>query len=801
MDKPTKYLRRSFYMTAALLVSMILFSPNLSAQEKATISGYLTSGSDGESLIGATVFIRELGAGTSSNEYGFYSLSVPVGKHILEYGYLGFEPVKQEIDLKSNLKLDIELFEESAVLEEIVVKSEAENKNVAELQMSVEKLDIQTIQKLPTLLGEVEIIRSLQLLPGVSTVGEGATGFNVRGGSIDQNLVLLDEAPVYNSSHLFGFFSVFNPDAVKDVKLYKGGIPSRYGGRLSSILDVRMKEGNSKQLAINGGIGTIFSRLAIEGPLAKDKASFIVAGRRSYIDILAQPFLRDGFEDSRLNFYDLTMKANADINKKNRIFLSGYLGRDNFGFGDAAGFSWGNGTGTLRWNHLFSDKLFSNFTVFYSDYDYQINFGNEAENSFDWSAQILNYSVKPEFAYYLQPSNVLRFGGQSTIYQFSPGDAIGVSSGEEADFGVPKKYAIESAVYLENELDIGPRIKTNYGLRLSHFNYTGKGFSYAFGDADPGERKPLTGIEEHDQWESIETYLALEPRASIKYQAGENSSVKASYNRTVQYLHLVSNTTAATPVDVWTPSTNNIKPQKADQVALGYFQNFKKNTYEFNVETYYKKMYNLLDYVDGADLLLNPFLEADLLQGDGRAYGLELQVKKAKGDISGWVSYTLGRTERLIEGINNDDWYPSRFDQTHNLTVAAFYQINKRWSTSGNFSLVTGTPATFPTSRYEQQGYVIPHNAYKTRNNVRIPTYHRLDLSLTLDPKENPDKRWKGQWVLSIYNLYARKNPFSIYFTQNDGRIPSGSNVQTYAEQLSVIGSFIPSISYNFKFK
>ncbi len=784
-----------------LFLLLILVSTGLSAQDKATISGYLTNASDGETLIGATVFIRDLGAGTSSNEYGFYSLSVPKGTYNLEYGYLGFETIIKEVNLNENLKLDIELQEESAVLEEIVVKSEAENKNVVELQMSVEKLDIQTIQKLPTLLGEVEIIRSLQLLPGVSTVGEGATGFNVRGGSIDQNLVLLDEAPVYNSSHLFGFFSVFNPDAVKDVKLYKGGIPSRYGGRLSSILDVRMKEGNSKQLAVNGGIGTIFSRLAIEGPIAKDKASFIVAGRRSYIDILAQPFLNDDLKDSRLNFYDLTMKANADINKKNRLFLSGYLGRDNFGFGDQAGFSWGNGTGTLRWNHLFSDKLFSNFTLFYSDYDYQINFGNEVDNSFDWSAQILNYSLKPEFSYFLQPSNVLRFGGQSTIYQFSPGDAIGVSSGEEADFGVPKQYAIESAVYLENELDIGPRIKTNYGLRLSHFNYTGKGFAYTYGEAEEGERPPLVGLEEFDQWKSIETYLNLEPRASIKFQVNELSSLKASYNRTVQYLHLVSNTTAATPVDVWTPSTNNIKPQKADQVALGYFRNFKKNTYEFNIETYYKKLYNLLDYVDGADLLLNPFLEAELLQGDGRAYGLEVQAKKSKGDLSGWISYTLGRTERLIEGINNDDWYPSRFDQTHNLTVAAFYQLNKRWSVSSNFSYVTGTPATFPTSRYEQQGYVIPHNAYNTRNNVRIPAYHRLDFSVTLDPRDKPDKRLKSQWVLSVYNVYAKRNPFSIYFIQDGDRVPTGSTVETFAEQLSVIGSFIPSISYNFKFK
>ncbi len=738
--------------------------------------------------------------GSSSNEYGFYSLSIPAGTYALEFAYLGFETTTKTVTLSANITLNVELGAASTQLTEVVVVSEAEDQNVSNIEMSVNKLDIQTIKKMPTLLGEVEIIRSIQLLPGVSTVGEGATGFNVRGGSIDQNLVLLDEAPVYNSSHLFGFFSVFNPDAVKDVKLYKGGIPARYGGRLSSILDVRMKEGNSKKLEMSGGVGLIFSRLSVEAPIVKDKASFIVAGRRSYIDVLAKPFLSDGLSGSILNFYDLTLKTNYNIDEKNRIFLSGYFGRDNFGFGESAGFNWGNGTATLRWNHLFSEKLFSNLTLYYSDYDYEISFGEDATNSFDWNAQILNYSIKPEFTYFINPKNILRFGGQGIIYDFEPGNAVGVSEGEVSDVGLDKKFAIEGGIYIENEQDIGDKVKINYGLRLSYFNYVGEGRAYEFDDAPAGIRRPVSSFKDFDQWESIKTYNNLEPRFSIRYQMTPSTSLKASYNRMAQYLHLVSNTTASTPVDVWTPSTNNIKPQIADQIALGYFQNFKNNTYEFSSEVYYKSLDNLIDYIEGADLLLNEFLEGDLLVGKGRAYGLELMLKKNEGKLNGFASYTLARTERLVEGVNGNEWFPSRFDQTHNLSVTTFYEPGKRWSFSSNFVLITGTPTTFPTSRFEQQGYVIPHNANNTRNNVRIPVYHRLDLSATLDGKKKEGRRWESQWVFSIYNVYSRRNPFSIFFRQTQNRLLAGQAVNTEAVRLSVIGNFIPSVSYNFKF-
>lgn len=785
------------------LLSILTFCISIclmSAQENYTISGYITDAESGETLIGATALVKEIGNGAVSNEYGFYSISVPKGKYTLEFSYIGFGNVIKPFSLSANYKLDVEMSEMKNELAEVVVTAKEEDGNVREVSMSVNKLDITTIKSMPTLLGEVEIIRSLQLLPGVNSVGEGATGFNVRGGSIDQNLILLDEAPVYNSSHLFGFFSVFNPDAVKDVKLYKGGIPSRYGGRLSSILDVRMKEGNKKRLNINGGVGFIFSRLSVEAPIIKDKSSLIVAARRSYIDILAKPFLSESLNGSQLNFYDLTLKTNYDINDKNRLFLSGYFGRDNFGFGDQAGFNWGNKTGTIRWNHLFSERLFSNLTFYFSDYDYQIKFGNDSQNKFDWNASIQNIGVKPEFSFFLKPGNLLKFGGQSILYTFDPGNAVGVSEGEERDFSLPQKFAMENAVYVENEIDISTTIKANYGLRLSSFTYLGKGTAYEYADGIPGERRYATSATEYGDWKSIKTYYNFEPRLSLQMQLSSNNSIKASYNRTTQYIHLVSNTTAATPVDVWTPSTNNIRPSTADQVAFGYFQNLNDNTYELSAEVYYKTMNNLVDYIDGADLLLNQFIEGDLIEGKGRAYGIELMAKKTKGKFSGWLSYTLARTERQTPGISGGEWYASRFDQLHNLSLTGFYEINDRWTTSANFAFNTGSPTTFPTTRYTIQGFVVPHNANEERNNVRLPNYHRLDLSITRKGEIKEGKRWTGDWVFSVYNVYNRKNAFSIFFAQEDGRIPIGSSVNTDAYRLSVIGSFIPSVSYNFKF-
>ncbi len=781
------------YKTLLTAIITVWFACSAYAQQKFTISGYIKDASNGETLIGANIFIKELASGVSSNEYGFYSISIPEGSYQLEYSYLGYQTVVRDVALTENITINVEFDPEDIQIEEIVIAAEAKDRNVSDLEMSANTMDIQTIQKMPTLLGEVEVLRSIQLLPGVSSVGEGASGFNVRGGSIDQNLVLLDEAPVYNSSHLFGFFSVFNPDAVKDIKLLKGGIPARYGGRLSSILDVRMKEGNNKKFAMNGGIGAIFSRLSIEAPIVKDKSSFIVAGRRSYIDILAKPFLNEELEDSALNFYDLTIKTNYKFSEKDRIYLSGYVGRDNFGFGDQAGFNWGNRTLTFRWNHLFSDRLFSNLTLYTSDYDYRINFGDEADNKFDWDASIINYSAKPEFSLFLSPTNLVRFGGQFIAYRFEPGNAIGVSEGEVLDISVDNKYALEGGLFFENEIDFNPNFSINYGLRWSYFNFTGKGLAYTFDDAPPGTRRPLVESTFFDQWESIKQHNNFEPRLSVKAQLNPSQSIKASYNRMAQYIHLISNTTASTPVDIWQPSTNNLRPQIADQLALGYFQNFQNNSYEFSTEVYYKKYTNLLDYIDGADILLNELLEGDLLDGIGRSYGVEFMLEKKEGPLTGWLSYTLARSERKIEGINNGEWYPSRFDQTHNLSITGFYELNDRWTFSSNFVLVSGTPTTFPTNRFLQQGFVIPHNAFESRNNVRIPVYHRLDISATLQGKKNKERRWQSEWVFSIYNVYSKRNPFSIFFRQKENR-------RTEAVRLSVIGNFIPSVSYNFKF-
>ena len=792
----TKYLLH----TAGVLFILFFNCFQMNAQDY-TLSGYLKDASNGETLIGAFIYLEENNASAVTNEYGFYSITTENGSYNVVASYLGYEDSRTFITLSSNIKLNIELELDVNTLDEVVVTAEQEDKNVKQLQMSVNKLDIRTINKLPTLLGETEILRSIQLLPGVTSVGEGAAGFNVRGGSIDQNLVLLDESPVYNSSHLFGFFSVFNPDAVKDVKLYKGGIPARYGGRLSSILDVRMKEGNNKELEIKGGIGTIFSRLSIEAPIVKDKASFIVAGRRSYIDVLAAPFLSEENGDNVLNFYDLTMKTNYKISEKDQLFLSGYFGRDNFGFGDAAGFNWGNQTGTLRWNHLFSDKLFANLTAYYSNYDYQINFGDTDQDNFDWNARIKNYSIKPEFSYFIRPDNILRFGGQSIFYTFEPANAISVSDGVSIDISLEKQKAIESNIFIENEVTLWDNLSVNYGFRFSHFVYRGPRDVYFYDDAPVvGEEKILNRIESVTDGSTIADFSNLEPRLSLKYNLNKFSSVKASYNRTAQYIHLLSNTTASTPVDIWTPATNNVRPAMADQVAVGYFRNFKENTYEFSSEFYYKKMNDIIDYIDGADLILNEFLEGQILPGQGRAYGAEFQVKKEKGRFSGWLSYTLARSERLVNGINNDEWYPSRFDQTHNFSLTTFYELNKRCTLSASFVYNTGTPNTVGGTGYYQQGYFVPNNDANGRNNLRIPDYHRLDFSLTINPK--PGKRkWKGQWIIGIYNVYSRKNSFTVYNQQLPERPEQGQAINTQATRLAVIGNFIPSISYNFTFK
>ena len=625
------------------------------------------------------------------------------------------------------------------------------------------------------------------------------------GGSVGQNLILQDEAPIYNSSHLFGFFSVFNPDAVRDVKLYKGGIPAQYGGRISSVLDIRLKEGNSKRFAAQGGIGTIFSRLTLEAPIVKDKSSFVFAARRSYIDVFAKLFTDVLSEGAQLYFYDITLKGHYDIGKKDKIFLSGYLGKDVFKFDANQGFNWGNNTATLRWNHIFNDRLFSNMNLIFSDYDYALAFGEDDLDFFKWDSRIRTISFKPHLTYFGSTDNVWDFGGELNYYIFTPANAVGGSNGDIANVSLPKKYAAEWSLYFNNELNFKNTFGLQYGLRLSGYSLIGPGTVYEYETIIPGQRKIPVSVEEIEGREIIQNYVNLEPRISIKYQMTSRSSIKASYNRLSQNLHLISNTTASNPLDVWVPGSNNVKPELANQYALGFFKNFGlNNEFESSIEAYYRTTDNQIEYIDGADILINQFLEGDLLFGIGRAYGLEFFVKKNTGKINGWISYTLGRSELKVDGINNGEWYPTRYDQLHNLKFVGFYDLNERWSFSATFTYISGTPTTFPTSRFQSQEYLVPYNYLGSRNNTRIPNYHRLDISIILNGKKykknGKERKNRDYWVFGVYNAYARENPFSIYFSQGTDRPVAGEPVPTYATQLAIIGTVIPAISYNFNF-
>jgi len=785
-------------MKKLILLFFICTSYSAISQEKFTISGYVKDAKNGESLIGVTVYKKNSQIGANTNEYGFYSLTLPKGADTVIFSLIGYQSIFRVVNLTSNLTISLELPEEGKNLAEVVISAEKADANIKSMEMGVAKLDIQQIQKMPALLGEVDVIKSIQLLPGVTTVGEGASGFNVRGGNIDQNLVLMDEAPVYNSSHLFGFFSIFNPDAVKDVKLIKGGIPSQYGGRASSVLDIRMKEGNSKKLEVNGGIGTVFTRVSVEAPILKDKASFIIAGRRSYIDVLAKPFIAKrspDLKDAKFYFYDLTAKFNWRINEKNTVFASGYFGRDVFGAGFK--FNWGNSTATLRWNHIYNSKLFMNLTSFYSNYKYELGFGDEGSNQkFEWTSNIINYSFKPDFTYYFNSKNTIRFGTQAILFTFKPGNAIVTSQdGNKSNISLDKQYGVEYAAYVDNEQKLSNRFTLQYGLRWSFYNYIGKGNKYTYRDTIPNESRPLDNEEKIANGETIKMYNVPEPRLAVNYTINDKSSIKLGYNRMAQYLHIVSNTAASTPLDIYTPVTNNIKPLIADQITLGYFRNFKENMFESSAEIYYKDLQNQLDYVDNANLLLNKYLEADLVQGKGRAYGAELYLKKSKGKLNGWVSYTLSKTERQVRGISNDEWFLSKYDRTHNVNTVLIYDLNKRFSFSANFVFQTGTPATFPTAKVEVQGYVIPYNTENKRNNYRNTAYHRADIGITYNFKKNDRRRYKQTIVVSVYNVYNRRNAFSTYF-RNNPDYP----VNTEAVRYSVVGSFIPAITYNFKY-
>jgi hypothetical protein len=768
---------------------------------KVTLSGYIKDSANGESIVGAIVKIEGTELNANSNVYGFYSLSVAAGNYMVVVSQAGFTSSRINLNITQDLTRNFELSKVEEDFRGVSIKAKKRENFVEKVDMSTNNLNITQIKKVPALLGEVDIVKSVQLLPGVSTVGEGASGFNVRGGSIDQNLILLDEAPVFNASHLFGFFSVFNPDAVKDVKLIKGGMPAQYGGRVSSTLDVRMKDGNTKKTEVNGGVGVIFSRLSIEGPIAhknekfKNKSSYIIAGRRSYVDVLSKPFLakNENLKDAIFYFYDLTAKVNYVLNANNKFYLSAYSGKDAFGVPGAL-FNWGNQTATLRWNHLFSKKLFSNFTTYYSQYNYQLGFG-EGDNTFRWKSNITNYSIKPDFTYYMTPNNTLQFGLVTTYYIFKPGDAVSRDQGQVVQFGLPNKYALENAFYLENEQKVNTKMTLRYGLRWSNFNYLGSGSALMLNRPIAGQRAEILDRVEYKKHQLIQAYNVPEPRFSANYKVNKFNAFKLSYNRMSQYLHLISNTAASVPLDVWTPSTNNIKPQISDQLAIGYFKNIGKAIdYEFSAEAFYKSLQNQIDYIDGANLLLNNGLEAELLSGKGRAYGLELYAKKNSGQLTGWIAYTLSKSERQVNGISNDQWYNNRFDRRHNANITLSYEWTKKWSTAVAWVFASGTPTNLPNTKYSFQGYQgIPQNPDNLRNNVTIKPYNRLDISATWVRKKT--KTWESNWVFGIYNAYARRNPFS-YYTQ----VNPDNNNQTQLIRYSIIGSVIPSVSWNFKF-
>lgn len=772
---------------------------SINAQKKFTISGTVSEIDSGETLIGVNVLVPALQAGAITNEYGFYSITLPAGDHELFFTSMGYSSQRMTIRLSENLSKNISLATNTEALDEVLIEADIEELNIRKPQMSVNSLSASTIKKIPVLLGEADVIQSISLLPGVTTAGEGASGFNVRGGAVDQNLILLDEATLYNSSHLFGFFSVFNPDAIKDITLYKGGIPARYGGRISSVLDIYQKDGNKKEIKANGGIGLVASRLLIEGPIKKDTASFLFGGRSSY----AHLFLPLFDNDNVAFFYDLNTKISYDLDENNRLFLSGYFGRDVFSISDSFSNSYGNATFNLRWNHLFSDKLFSNLSVNFSEYFYGLELKFV---EFEFDSGITNFNAKYDLTHYLSDKIELRYGLNSLYYKFNPGDVKPTTETSGINpIKLIDKFAFENAIYGEAELEVSPGFIIQAGLRLSTFNRLGQEELNIYENDSPlifnesiqiyRKATPIDTLS-INRAKTIRSFANLEPRFAASYQLGETASVKASYNRLAQYIHLISNTTSPTPFDIYTPSGKYIEPQIADQVAVGYFKNFEN--YSLEIEGFYKTIDNRLDYVDDANLIANNAIEQVLLSGRARAYGLEILFKKTSGKLQGWIAYTLSKSEQQTPGrtpqeigINNGEWYNTPWDKTHDISVTAQYELSKKWSFGSNFLYQTGRPITFPNGQYIFNDVVIP--IYEARNSSRLPGFHRMDVSATWTPKPNSDKRWKSQWVFSVYNIYDRKNAASITFGENTDL---GVNE---AVRLSIFG-IIPSVTYNFKF-
>ena len=774
------------------------------AQEKYTLSGVITDIESNETLIGVNILFPEITNGVSTNAYGFYSITLPQGIYKVRVSYLGYQDVIETITLNKDIRRNLGLSLQTESLDEVIIEEDVERVRIREAQMSVTTLKAETIKNIPVVLGEADVVKAILLLPGVTSAGEGASGFNVRGGAADQNLILLDEATIFNSSHLFGFFSVFNPDAIKDLKLYKGGIPARYGGRVSSVLDIYQREGNSKKYKVNGGIGAVASRLLIEGPIVEDKAAFLVAGRASY----AHLFLPLFDNDNRAYFFDLNTKLNYKINDNNSLYLSGYFGRDLFSISDSFENIYGNAVGNLRWNHIFSDKLFSNTSLIYSDYFYGLDLDFVG---FEWNSGITNVNLKYDLTYYLNDKMKIYSGINNLYYTFNPGEIEpnGPDSGIVAD-QLTKKFANEFAAYIDIEHKVTDNLTLEYGLRYSNFLRLGQDevniyendeavvfdpFLLIYQGADP------IGVDTSlSRSDRLATFNNLEPRLAAAFAINDDTSFKGSYTRLVQYLHLLSNTTSPTPLDVWTPSGPFARPQVLDQYALGYFKNFsfRESDYTIETEVFYKDIDGRIDYIDGAQLIANEDIETVILQGQARAFGLEFLLRKNSGKLKGFLAYTLSKSEQRTPGrnaseigINNGEWYNTPFDKTHDVSINASYDLNSKWRFGGNFLYQTGQPTNFPVGQFQFQGIVIP--TFGPRNEQRLPNFHRLDLSATLTPSKNKIRKWDAEWIFSLYNVYNRMNAASINFRQN---VDTGNNE---AIRTSIFG-VIPAVTYNFKF-
>ena len=767
---------------------------NSFCQERFTISGYVQEEKSGENLIGVSIYDKISKKGTTSNQYGFYSITLEKGTYKIVYSFIGLNTITKNLILDKNIRLNISLSEKSILADEVVISSERQDKNIESSDMGQAKLKVENIKQLPVILGEVDVLKSAQLLPGIQSGGEGNSGLYVRGGGPDQNLILLDEAVVYNAAHLFGFFSVFNADAIKDINIIKGGMPAEYGGRLSSVLDISMKDGNNKKYEADGGIGLLSSRLTLQGPIQKNKSSFIVSGRRTYVDVLSKPFMKEdnAFNGSGYYFYDLTTKINYRISDKDRIFLSGYFGRDVFSFknsdsGIGIEIPWGNATTSLRWNHLFNDKLFLNTSIIFSDYRFEFNI-NQSDFELKIFSGINDWNTKVDFLYQPNQRHTIKFGSNYTYHEFTPGNASGKSGDVvfEPD-EIFKQYSNEGAIYLSDNFDLTDNLKIHAGLRYSSFQHSGY---ISFRDYLKNE------IEANN-----DNYRHLEPRLSFRYKLNSTSSLKGAYTQNYQYIHLASTASVSLPTDLWVPSSAGIEPKFADQYAIGYFKNLKDNVYETSIEAYYKEMTNLIEYKEGVLPEDNTNSSSDdaFVFGNGDSYGVELLIKKNKGKTTGWIGYTLSKTTRYFDEINNGIAFPAKYDRRHDLSITATHKLSEKWTMSGVFVYATGNAITLPTERYMIGGNIFTE--YTSRNGFRIDPYHRLDIGATYMVKKN--KRFQSSWNFSIYNIYSRKNPYFIYFDleapeNQDGSIQEG-NLTPKAYEVSIF-PILPSVTWNFNF-